>query len=584
MESNFTKESVINALYLLRIGTNPPADKYLHSFQKSKEVWRIAEELLSHQPSYPLHILTFAAMSLAKKTKNDFRRLSMPKRWYLRDRFTKHLLNAAMMPESNSLIVQLGICLSALGLGSPNLEEEMCVFVQQLSEQPEHIMALLEVLRILPEEAMSFDPEQHVESLESVRLALRSQSSNIFNTVEGFLERRDLPDGVLLKCLAVLASWTRYGFILTDRVLERKLFHRAYVILVIPLIEGHLEAADCVLGMLEYSLVANYLDSRLFQMVISLEAAFQSSVGKQDLMQNYCHIFVNLFETHYQLTKWDPAKIQERLLTIELLLLIAAKCPLTVVESSMNVWSLLSADLKNHPDDQLISTYRPYFLRFLNQLFIIAAVPASYACIELPSSLDRFRGLVAEVLVDVAHSVEDNTLNELYDIVRNKKSPWTDVEMAIFFLRHLMQRVHQLPFIFNIVDSVRNRKEPLIRLQVLELISTPGIEDPGTIWNCLLNELRQEVPILAAIECRLSLLMPYWKCLLHLASSVDEFHLKESQRSELLARIYTLVRQLGPSYVLEANKYLVNECSNCQGPRKNRINMIQYHLNLSTNI
>ncbi|XP_017124403.1 uncharacterized protein C11G11.07 isoform X3 [Drosophila elegans] len=209
MESNFTKESVINALYLLRIGTNPPADKYLHSFQKSKEVWRIAEELLSHQPSYPLHILTFAAMSLAKKTKNDFRRLSMPKRWYLRDRFTKHLLNAAMMPESNSLIVQLGICLSALGLGSPNLEEEMCVFVQQLSEQPEHIMALLEVLRILPEEAMSFDPEQHVESLESVRLALRSQSSNIFNTVEGFLERRDLPDGVLLKCLAVLASWTR---------------------------------------------------------------------------------------------------------------------------------------------------------------------------------------------------------------------------------------------------------------------------------------------------------------------------------------------------------------------------------------
>ncbi|XP_016988704.1 transportin-3 isoform X2 [Drosophila rhopaloa] len=334
--------------------------------------------------------------------------------------------------------------------------------------------------------------------------------------------------------------------------------------------------------MLEHSLVRKDLDSRLFEMVISLEPAFQRSVGNQQLLQNYCHIFVNLFETHFQLTKRNPAKIQERFLTIELLLLIAVHCPLSVIESSMDMWSLLSADLDYKADPEMTSSYRPYFLRLLKILFTITRVPESCEDMALPGPMDRFRGLVAEVLVDVAHLVELDTMQELYDIVEHEQSAWTDVEMAMFFLLNLMRNFkrHQEQLILSILESVKDRRQPLIRLQILELISTPGVVDPGTIFNCLLKELRQEVPMLARIVCRLSLLMPHWSYLLTLALSVDEFRLKESDRSDLLESVCSLVRQLGPSCVLEANKYLVNERRNCEGSgtRQNRIHMIQIHL------
>ncbi|KAH8358127.1 hypothetical protein KR084_004186 [Drosophila pseudotakahashii] len=577
----FTKDSVIRAIDMLNTANFEEADNYLDSFQKSNEAWLIAEEILAHRPCHEMHLLTFAAISLAKKIKDSFYWLRRSELSSLKDSLIDHLLNAALMPDSRPLVVQLGVCLSVLGLMTSAWEHELQSFVRQLSGRAEHVLALLEVLKVLPEETRPSNLPLSGCHLNCVFHELRLQSSYVLNVLEELLERKDLPSCCLSKCLAVCGSWTKFGLVSPDQVLERKLFQRAHVILAASLDEGHSEAADCIVAMLEQSLATGNLDNRLAQMVTGLQPAFNRSLGNIQLLQNYCHIFVNLFKTHFQLTKGDPTKIKERLITIELLLLIAEKCPLELVETSLDMWCLVSAD--NQVDPNSNSIYRPYFMRLLNLLFPRSRLPASYESFLPPESdsmdIHRFRGLMAEVLVDVAHLVDVETMEMLYNIVRNEQSPWEDVEVALFFLRHLMGQFkeRQKQMILNILDSVKDRKQAFIRLQVLELISIPGTVDFDTIWNCLVKELQRDFPMLAAIECRLKLLMPKYNYFIILATMLDEFRLAESDRCCLLGHVCALIRQLPPWLIPEVKKQMLNvQWKNCPVyVRENRIKVFQ---------
>ncbi|XP_070069746.1 transportin-3 isoform X1 [Drosophila takahashii] len=577
----FTKDSVIKAIDMLNTANFEEADNYLDSFQKSNEAWLIAEEILSHRPHHEMHILTFAAISLAKKIKYSFHLLGRSELSSLKYCLVDHLINASMIPDSKPLIVQLGVCLSVLGLMTSEWDHELQSFVQRLSGRAEHVVALLEVLKVLPEETRPSNLPLSGSHLNCVFHELRLQSSYVLNVLEELLERTDLPSCCLSKCLAVCGSWTKFGLVSPDQVLERKLFQRAHVILAASLDEGHSEAADCIVAMLEQSLVSNNLDNRLAQMVVGLQPAFNRSLNNIQLLQNYCYIFVNLFKTHFQLTKRDPTKIQERLTTIELLLLIAEKCPLELVETSLDMWYLLSGD--NQVDPNSNSLYKPYFMRLLNLLFPRSRLPASYESIlpPEPDSLDihRFRGVMAELLVDVAHLVDVETMEMLYNIVRNEQSPWEDVEVALFFLRHLMGQFkeRQTQMILNILDSVKDRQQAFIRLQVLELISIPETVDITTIWNCLVRELQRDFPMLAAIESRLKLLMPQCDYFIVLATMVDEFCLVESDRCRLLAHVCALIRQLPQSDIYEVKKHMLNiQWKDCPDyVRENRIKVLQ---------
>jgi len=567
----FTKENVIRALHMLSTEGTKEADDYLHSFQMSSCAWFIAEDILSHVPHLEMPVLTFAAITFAKKIKENFNRFLESDLRALKENLTGHLLQASMMPESTPLIVQLGVCLSTLGLMTSNWDYELESFVKHLSGKPKHIMALLEVLKVLPEETRPSNLPLTGTDLKCVFQQLRMQSSYILNVLEEILERSDLPNDCLSKCLAVCGSWTKFGLVLPEQVLERKLFLRINIILVTPLDIGHLEAAECVMAMLDQSRATKKLESSLAQLVFSLTPAFRRSLSDTKLLQNYCQIFENLFKTHFYLTEKDLRKIEERLRTIELLLLMAEHCPLELIETSMTMWCLLTKDLK------LVSIYQKDFNSLLKLLVPRTALPANYESITRPDSMvmDRFRGLLSEVLVDMAPLADVEAMENLFDIVKNEQKPWNDVEVAIFFLRHLMVQFkdRQTQIILKILDCVKNRPQACIRLQVLELISIPETVDSATIWKCLMNELGRDIPMLDAVECRLKLLMPHWVYFMILASRVDDFRLKESDRCHLLASICALIRELPPSDVLKVKVYLMNvQWTNCPAEiRENRI-------------
>ncbi|XP_043644226.1 transportin-3 [Drosophila teissieri] len=562
MSTEFTTEHVIKAVNTLNMGNVVWADEYLAAFQKSNDTWIIADEILSHRPPHDLHIMTFAAMSLAKKIKECFHNLGKSQLISLKHCLIEHLKDAAMMPDSNSLIVQLGVCLSALGLMVSQWDHELQDFVQKLSGKPQYVMALLEVLKVVPEETRPSNLLLPAEQLHIVINQLQFESQYILDVLEGLLERQDLPDDALSKCLAVCASWTKFGLLSPVEVLDSKLLLKVETILVTPLLKGHLQAAELIVAMLEQSLVRTDLDGRLADLVISLKPAFKRSMGESPLLQNYCNIFVNLFNTHFKLTQTSPERLEERLLTIELLLLIAEESPVEVMEASLGMWSSISEEVLHDADPYKYSVYRPYFLRLLDLLFPRAALPASYEFTMPPGSADRqrFRGLIGEVLLDMAHMINADTMERLYNIVVDEQSPWTTVEAGVFFLRHLMgsMKKQQTDIILSILNHIHDRPQAFIRLQLLELISIPQTVSIEIIWACLVNELRRAEPMLPAIECRLNLLMPHWNYLVILAIEVDEFRLEESERCQLLSSICALIRELPATHILRAKRSMLN--------------------------
>ncbi|XP_017077335.1 importin-13 [Drosophila eugracilis] len=578
MSITYTKEKVIEALDMLSKGIIQPAEEYLDSFQKSLNAWNIVTEILYSRPYPDMKVLTFSAICIAKKIKLDFEELRTAELISLRDLLIDLLKNAAMMPDGKPLVVQLAVCLSVLGLMSGSWNPELRKFVRELSGWPEHVMALLEVLKVLPEETRPLNLAVNETALEYMKHELRFQSNYVLNVLEELLERQDLPSLVCLpKCLEVCGSWIKFGLVSPDDMLERKLYQRINIILVTPQVEGHLEATECIVAMLKQSLVSDCLDSKLAKLVISLEPALIRSTSNLQLMQNYCDIFVNLFRTFFKLTRTDPTKIEERKLTISLLLLIAEHCPLKVIETSLEMWSLLSENKK----DPQKTIYQPYFMKLLGHLFPRLLLPESYESIVPPGPLDmhRFREPIAEFLGDICHLVDINTMDKLFNVVRNEMSPWAEVEVAVFFLQHFIKnfKESQTHIIVKILDSIKNRKQTFIRQQVLELISIPKTVDLDIIWSFLLNELRQERPLLAAVNCRLELLLPHWSFLIVLASMVDEFHLEETDRYQLLVFICNVLRQLPESDIPKARSLLSKiEWRMCPNHElANRINVIQ---------
>ncbi|EDX07469.1 transportin-3 [Drosophila simulans] len=564
MNAEFTKERVIDAVNTLSSGNISLANEYLAAFQISNDTWTIAEEILSYRPPHDMHILTFAAMSLAKKIKQSFYSLQKFQLTYLKNSLIDHLKYAAMMRDSNSLIVQLAVGLSALGLLFSQWDYDLQDFVHKLSGKPQHVMVLLEVLKIIPEETRPSNLPVEAKKLNSVIYTLEQQSPYILDVLEGILQRPDLTNEALPKCLAVCASWTKFSMFSPDEVLHRRLFVMAEFILVTPVVYGHLQAAELFIALLEQSLIRNELNSCLADSVISLKPAFKRAMGDRSLLQNYCNIFVNLFHTHFQLTQTNPERLNERLATIELLLLVAEESPLGVTEASLGMWSSISEEVGLQDDTQMYAVYQPYFLRLVELLFPRAALPASYEFMMPPGSahMQRFRGLIGEVLLDMAHMIDDDTIEKLSSIVADEQSPWTKVEAGVFFLRHLIGnfKEHRTDIILNILKTLfqKDCPQPFIRLQILELISIPKTVNVETIWYCLVNELRRADPMLSAIDCRLNLLMPHWNYLVKLAMMVDEFRLEESERCDLLFSICTLIRELPAAVVLEAKASILN--------------------------
>ncbi|KAI5710927.1 hypothetical protein M8J75_012534 [Diaphorina citri] len=154
MESQPSLDTVYAVVHTLYLNPNKTekekASQWLHQLQKSIYAWKIADEMLLHQNELGLEAVYFSAQTMRQKVQNAFFELPSESHASLRDSLIEHLCRTNDTSGKN-IITQLALALADLALQMSAWEKPVVYIIEKLSHKGS-ILALLEVLTVLPEE------------------------------------------------------------------------------------------------------------------------------------------------------------------------------------------------------------------------------------------------------------------------------------------------------------------------------------------------------------------------------------------------------------------------------------------------
>lgn len=125
------------------------ATHFLEAFQKTPEAWQVAHELLS-DPASPLEFRMFAAQTLRSKATYDL--LQLPHDAVVQLRQSMLDLLSIYAAKDKLIRVQLSLCLCQIALQDLQWANAINDVSARLTTSEECVPALLEFLKILPEE------------------------------------------------------------------------------------------------------------------------------------------------------------------------------------------------------------------------------------------------------------------------------------------------------------------------------------------------------------------------------------------------------------------------------------------------
>ncbi|KAH8409298.1 hypothetical protein KR009_012304, partial [Drosophila setifemur] len=451
---------VCEALDSMYVKGSSEMDKYLHGFQQSPEAWDIVDEMLFDCKEHPMHVLVFAGSTLRLKIRQEANTLIPELLLTIRDGLTIHLQHAAWLPNARPLVVQLALCLADLGILTSSLTHELAALEVRLRYCPEHILALLEILKMLPEEVATFGAQLNIDHMNRVVNMMRYQGPNVIRVIESYLGREDLGPEGNSECFRVCASWTRRSFIKGNQLMNRVFFKRIVEVLTTPVAEGHEEAADVVVALMEEALLSGSLEMKIFDMIINLEGAFLMSLDKPKMVSSYASIFVSFCETTLKLSRGHERVYELRMQVLELALHVPRFCQWPVVETCLGIWSLLGEELKykedSDPEKYIYDDVVDEFLQLVcNQILL----PDSVETISPGSPQDVFRVLVAETLNDMGHLVRADSIQQLLNIACNPQNEWVKVEACSFVLINVMNHFpdHKKQLAIDVLNAIIDR-------------------------------------------------------------------------------------------------------------------------------
>lgn len=112
--------------------------------------WKIADEMLLHQNELGLEALYFSAQTMRQKVQNAFLELPPESHVSLRDSLIEHLCRTNET-SGRTIVTQLALALADLALQMSTWEKPV-VFIIEKMGQKGSVVALLEVLTVMPEE------------------------------------------------------------------------------------------------------------------------------------------------------------------------------------------------------------------------------------------------------------------------------------------------------------------------------------------------------------------------------------------------------------------------------------------------
>lgn len=181
------------------------ATNFLESFQKTPEAWQISHSLLS-SPSEPLEYRMFASQTLRSKATYDLLQLSQESISQLKDSVLDLLITYAS--KDKLIRTQLSLALCQLALQFLPWDNPMGEITSRLSSSSELLPALLEFLKILPEELTELNKTALTDEEFNARtqLLISDNVENVLLLLKNLSELDCTSIELLLECLN---SWVK---------------------------------------------------------------------------------------------------------------------------------------------------------------------------------------------------------------------------------------------------------------------------------------------------------------------------------------------------------------------------------------
>ncbi|KAG8485174.1 hypothetical protein CXB51_021295 [Gossypium anomalum] len=450
------------------------ANQWLVQFQQTEAAWEVATSILTsdHQP-FPsdFEVEFFAAQILKRKIQNEGYYLQLG----VKDALLNALLVAAKRLSSGppQLLTQICLALSALILrsvehGKPI--EQLFYSLQNLRTQNDGIVAVLEMLTVLPEEIVdtqnteisaSHRNQYGQELLSHTPMVIEFLLQQSENKFQGGLQ----PNERNRKVLRCLLSWVRAGcfseipegsfpthpllnFVFNSLQVSSS-FDLAIEVLVelVSRHEGLPQVLLCRVPFLKEMLLLPALTGGDVKVIAGL-ACLMSEIGQA--VSAIClapRALGNIWVLAPSLIV--KASAEARALTDALLSCVAFPCEdWDIADSTLQFWSslasyILGPDVNGTNKKNVEGMFFSVFSALLDALLLRAQVDGSTfsdesRTFDLPDGLVQFRMNLVELLVDICQLLQPATfVQKLFFSAwfsTNVAIPWKEVEIKLFAL------------------------------------------------------------------------------------------------------------------------------------------------------
>ncbi|KAJ7520942.1 hypothetical protein O6H91_19G031100 [Diphasiastrum complanatum] len=489
MDSRATLLEALQALYHhpdpeIRLTAN----RWLENFQQTVDAWQVSDNLL-HDSSCSLEVHYFCAQTLRTKIQRDFEDLPPGAALSLRSSLMGLLVKFCQGPAAVRTQLCLAIAALTMHMGSDEWGNNGVLqwLGSELGSRPDAVLALLELLTVLPQEANSWKVAVRPERRRQFQVALMSSIQDAFNLLVSCLRS----GSALLheQVLRAFAAWLR----LSSGIPAATLATHPLVLAALSGLDSEQtfdSAVDAVAELIRYTVCGTSIDlvaqmplvQVLVPRVMALRPRFTAAIREamslkhaedgteaeildvdEETTKGMAYLFSEMGESYVELIATGSS---EAMIIVEALTEVTSHPDYDIARMTFNFWHHLSRNLTN----------RAYYLSFGNEAAINAERERRSAVFkpsfELLVSLVSFRVMyppefeiwrkdeladfkqtrysVADVLLDVTEvlggqATLDLLSRSLFSIANSDEnkltSEWRGVEASLYCIRAIAKAV-----------------------------------------------------------------------------------------------------------------------------------------------
>lgn len=318
---------------------------------------------------------------MRNKIQNSFNELPPGSHESLRDSLIAHI--SQITADTDQIIVtQLCLAVADLSLLMASWKNPIGDMLDSLSQQPQSVWPLLEVLKLIPEEIDSRYLRLGANRREEIHKQLDSAAPKVLEFLCMCLRQADVGtnERILNATLRCFSAWIAIQAIPLQNFSENPIAQHVFRLLSLgdTTRKLHDSSTECLCALLS-CLEANnnrynidpLLEMQIFNGVCALEPAYHTSVAHEDIdkTMNYCRIFTVLCEAFFYDMLNNDEVPHYSLKGLDLVLMCVGHFDYEVAEITFNLWYRISEELFQRNNDQLTAHFKPHIERLLGALY-----------------------------------------------------------------------------------------------------------------------------------------------------------------------------------------------------------------------